>query len=139
MLLNQTRLIKDPVILDQLEANANITPLQRSRIDEMRHHFLRAEPSAPRPARPTREDDLAAERGEAPPSAADGSASEAATMAAVTAETYFEEGDLPEGMMISDNALQQIRKMNTAQKIHLALCGSREARSLLLKVASRSV
>jgi hypothetical protein len=134
MLLNQTRLIKDPVILDHLEANANITPLQRSRIDEMRHHFLRAEPSAPPPARPTREDDLAAERGEAPPSADDASTADAATV-----ETYFEEGDLPEGMVISDNALQQIRKMNTAQKIHLALRGSREERTILIKDASRSV
>ena len=133
MLLNQTRLIRDPVILDHLEANANITPLQRSRIEEMRHHFLRAEPAAPRPARPTREDDLAAERGEAPPSEA-ASAADAATV-----ETYFEAGDIPEGMEISDNALQQIRKMNTAQKIHLALRGSREERTILIKDASRSV
>ncbi len=134
MLLNQTRLIKDPIILERLEANGQLTPLQRTRIDEIRHHFLRMEPASPRAARPTREDDLAAERGEIPaaPPAAAGAAGEPA----VDESWESVEGLDPE---LAANALQQIRKMNTAQKIHLALKGSREERTILIKDASRSV
>src|SRR5262245_54504611 len=40
LLLNQVRLIDSPDLLDHLSANPALTPLQRSRVEEFRRHFL---------------------------------------------------------------------------------------------------
>ena len=130
LLLNQTRLIANPDLLDLLATGSTApTPLQRSRIEEIRRHFLGARPD-PRPviepavvARP------AAQPGVGP-----------APDARTTAEAAALDQLAPAELAIAiANATQKIMKMNIAEKVQLALKGTREERAILIKDASKMV
>ncbi len=136
VLMNQTRLLSSPSLLDLIEAHPAATPLHKARVEEFRRHFLR------RPAPAARKDPAAAP---APPatSVPVPSAPAAATPPPDVAEASSDampEGEQPvEGDAVLDNATRRILRMNTAEKIQLAFKGTREERSILIKDASKSV
>ena len=125
LLLNQTRLISTPDLLDLLEVNTALTPLQRSRVDEIRLHFLTAAPVAAKP-------------GTAMPSAP--TPTTTAPLPEVGPEEVEEAApaDAEEAGLIA-NATSKILRMNVAEKIQLAMKGTREERGILIRDSSRSV
>jgi hypothetical protein len=137
LLLNQTLLINHPELLDEIEANGSATPLQRNRVAEIRHHFLEPreapepEPAAPEepPAGPPEMEASPAreETEEAPP-----------PPPLEEAEAAPPEGEAPEGM-VREGVYERVLKLNVAQKINLALKGSREERTVLIRDSNRSV
>ncbi len=139
ILANQTRLIMSPELLACLESLESLTPLQKNRCSEIRRHFLdkparrppepeRAGPAAPDAEAPT-------SRQAVPETAAD---SPAATTAGGVEEVASAEDALPDAA-VSDNVLQKILRMHTAEKIQLAMKGTREERGILIRDASRVV
>ncbi|HET6372925.1 MAG TPA: hypothetical protein VFG76_06445, partial [Candidatus Polarisedimenticolia bacterium] len=126
LLLNQTRLIGTPDLLDLLEGNPSLAPLQRVRIDEIRLHYLsvpaaRPAPlSDPAPPAPALEPEPEPEEAFVAP--ADGGQ---------TAEAEERSGAMSTHL--------KILRMNTAEKVQLALKGSREDRTILIKDASKLV
>ena len=127
LLLNQMRLIDSPDLLDHIWANPAITPLQRSRVEEFRRHFLGR---APVPKPPLEVDSSPGTGGmEAPPEVADQTSPlEAPADPEITAIGHE-----------SQAAAQRIQRMNTAEKIQLAFKGTREDRAILIKDASKAV
>jgi len=126
LLLNQRRLIDTPELLDLLELNTASTALQRSKMEEIRRHFLVTH----EPLRP------AVEHEPAPAAAPD---VEAPTEAAPGVEAPPAEG---EGEIEDEEdrvAAQRIMRLTTAEKVKLAFRASREERSILIRDTSRSV
>jgi len=127
MLLNLNRLIRTPDLIDHLAQSPSLTPLQQNRLEEIRRHFLETpgpEPTpAPLPQTPSAEDTQ--------PIAAAG---DAEAEAAPRTEEAREEGESghatetavepPDGALI-ENANQKIMRLNTSEKIQLALKGTR--------------
>ncbi|HKY33402.1 MAG TPA: hypothetical protein VJV23_12765 [Candidatus Polarisedimenticolia bacterium] len=125
LLLNQTRLIAAPDLLDALAASHGLTPLQRVRVEEIRRHFLsQASPATPPPA---------ARAPEASPAAGPVEATVPET--AVTDPGAVE----PSAAQAIENATRKILRLNTSEKIQLAYKGTREERSILIKDSSKSV
>lgn len=123
LLLNQIRLIDSPDLLSLLELNTASTALQRSRMEEIRRHFLaRPEPMhlEPRPAPAATETAPAAE--------AESAAQEPASSGT---EKIEDEEDRV--------AVQRIMRLTTAEKVKLAFKASREERMILIRDTSRSV
>jgi hypothetical protein len=134
LLLNQTRLIATPDLLNLLEANSSATALQRSRVEEIRRHFL----SAPAPAPASAVD--------APHLDHSGDADDATTAPTPVVAPPEADGTAPPGTeaevqsaSMLANANQKIMRMNTAEKIQLAFKGTREDRSILIKDSSKMV
>jgi len=132
VLLNQTRLIAEPDLLDFMSGNPALTPLQRTRIEEFRRHFLRGrgDPQPPEGTalvEPDRETlDLEGEGAVEPLAAAEGLETHDSGADGATAE-------------LLRNAAMKILRMNAAERIKLAFKGTREERSILIKDTSRSV
>ena len=119
LLLNQTRLIASPDLLNLIATGSTPpTPLQRSRIEEIRRHFLGAR-FAPMPvvepavvAQPETQPEVKASTDVLTPDNA------GAPLETATAELA----------LAIANATQKIMKMNIAQRVQLALKGTREER-----------
>jgi hypothetical protein len=125
ILLNQTRLIASPVLLDAIESHPACTAPQRARVQEFRRHFLE-QPRRHEPASLPSPPVAAPAAGPPPASPAEsGAGSEAPEDAPADDEI--------------DNATRRIMRMNTAEKIQLAFKGSREERGILIKDSSKSV
>lgn len=127
LLLNQTRLIASPDLLEMILSNPSATPGHRARVDEMRKHFLRPAPSRAdvSPALPP--PDATHE----PPAPVTSEARPAGAPDPAAPETP--------AFSVLDNVNQKILRMNTAEKIQLAFKGTREERTILIKDSSRSV
>jgi hypothetical protein len=147
LLLNQTLLIRHPDLLEAVEANPQATALHRSRVEEIRRHFL-GRPAAPAaaaagPAPPPAPEappgppaaSGVAENVEAAPAAAGPAAPPAAVPAAGPAppERAHPEADHVEGV------LQRVMRLNVGDKIQLAYRGTREERAILIRDTNRSV
>jgi hypothetical protein len=135
LLLNQTRLIAAPALLDAIESHPACTAPQRSRVQEFRLHFL-AQPARTADAAPTAETAAAADA-EAAPTPAAGVPPAGPGAGESGGEPGSDETAQPVDEI--DNATRRILRMNTAEKIQLAFKGSREERSILIKDASKSV
>jgi hypothetical protein len=129
LLLNQTRLIESPELLDEIDANPAATPLQRERVREFKHHFLSVRPAAPTaeeaPPPPTPEP--APEPPPAPPPEA---APEGPERVPAGAEPPAE---------TKEGVYQRILRLNINEKITLAARGSKEERGILIRDSNRSV
>ena len=124
LLLNQRRLIDTPELIALLELNPASTALQRSRMEEIRRHFLaRPEPKHHEPS-PSPQ---AVETAPAP-------ASEEALVAQEPATEEIEEIEEEDRV-----AAQKIMRLTTSEKVKLAFRATREERSILIRDTSRSV
>jgi hypothetical protein len=122
LLLNQRRLIDTPALLDLLELNPASTALQRSRMEEIRRHFLaRPEPLHHEPKPAAVEAPAETPAAEIAPEDAPGK----------TVERIEEEEDKVAAM--------RIMRLTTAEKVKLAFRASREERMILIRDTSRSV
>lgn len=126
LLLNQRRLIGTPELLDLLELNTASTALQRSKMEEIRRHFLVTH----EPMRP------AVEVAPAPLETPLGAEAPAETAPDVEAPAVESDGEIEEEDKV---AAQRIMKLTTAEKVKLAFKASREERSILIRDTSRSV
>ena len=142
VVVNQTRLLRHPAIIDVLEANENLNSDQQRRIKEMKVDFRldgTAQHTAP-PPRPAEVDtteklDLAsgpAEDEKPPPT----STEEAAELYGVTDEEL--EGT-EEEVAEKKSLLAELVTMTAAQKMMKALKGEREARLMLIRDRNRTV
>jgi len=127
LLLNQTRLIASPDLLDLLDASPALTAPQRTRVAETRRHFLTVVKAAEPVEAPVSADKPA-------PQAAESSAAGAANPGAAAAQP----SDTELAALIA-NANMKIMKMNTSEKVQLAMKGTREERTILIKDASKTV
>jgi hypothetical protein len=130
VLMNQTRLLSSPSLLDLIEAHPAATPLHKARVEEFRRHFL-----APAPRKAPSVPDIA--KTPAPPDPA--TVTPPAEAAPVPADAMGDGEQPVDGDAVLDNATRRILRMNTAEKIQLAFKGTREERSILIKDASKSV
>lgn len=138
LLLNHTRLIASPAILDAIESNPSVTALQQTRIAEIRHHFLR--PAAPPPPEAPHEPPAApAEAASEPPTAAPAPPQAAESAPEATDGTEETGAGGEPGLQENEGAYQRILGLNVTQKIALAARGDREERLILIRDANRSV
>jgi len=147
LLTNQTLLIRIPSLLAEVEANPLATPLQRSRVEEIRRHFFAPSGAARGPAGVP--EDKASGPPPAPeripsvipePAAATGSAPAPESEAeAPFAATGLADATGPAGPAPHEGTLRRILGMSVGDKIQLAFKGTREERSILIRDSSRSV
>lgn len=139
VVVNQTRLLRHPPILEALEGNENLSSDQKRRIDELKHdfklgeHAVKPTPAAPPPPPP--KVDLStgpAEEDEPPPS----SLEEAAELYGVN---EAEDGAEVEGEEDKRSIFERIVKMTVAEKMVEGLKGAREARMMLIRDRNRTV
>jgi hypothetical protein len=139
VVINQTRLLRHPSLLEALEAHPSLSSDQGRRLSELRHDFkigVQAEPPAPpAPEEPKALVDLA----EGPPE--DESPPPVNVEEAI--ETY---GDGEDEAELTDeqrqkklSAFQRLVGMTPAEKMLEALKGDREARMLLVRDRNRVV
>ncbi len=140
MLLNLNRLIETPDLIDLLAKSPSLTPLQRSRLGEIRKHFLEVPEPAPAPsgaaASASAEDTQPVVVAPAAPAGI--TEPPAAPAGEQTAGEPGTEEEQPEAALI-ENANQKILRLNTAEKVQLALKGTREERTILIKDSSKLV
>jgi hypothetical protein len=131
-LMNQTRLIEMPDLLDLMSANPALSAPQRSRIEEMRRHFLGA-PSPRTSSQPAEPDVVTHAPARTEPEPVE-------TPEREDDEEVEKEGAVDEeAKALFQNATQKILRMNVAEKIQLSLKGNREERLILIKDASKLV
>lgn len=138
VVVNQTRLLRHPPILEALEGNENLSSDQKRRIDELKHDFKLGEHAAkakpPPPPPPPPKVDLStgpAEEDEPPPS----SIEEAAELYGVNEAVNGEEASEEDKRSI----FERIVKMTVAEKMVEGLKGPREARMMLIRDRNRTV
>lgn len=127
VVINQVRLLRRVSLLEALESNPVLDNDQQRRLRELREEFIdeRADraPEAEKPPEPEPEPELEPEPEPETPEEA--------------VALYATEEEKKEPEKIS--AIQEIFKMNTAQKLVTALKGSREARGILIRDRNRLV
>jgi hypothetical protein len=133
---NQVRLIEEPGIIAALRTNANLSPGNRKRLEEIEHDFLATPPTLISPAA----EEPPAETAESAPILSP--EEEAAELVAETAPSKAEEEfieEIAEGDQEKLTIYQRICKMPVSAKIKVALLGKREERSLLIRDSNRLV
>ena len=134
LLLNLTRLIATPDLLTLIEDGGTPpTPLQRSRIEEIRRHFLGARAAYATMAGP------GVEPAEQTAPMRPIEVTPGAVESAAAPELPAAEPDATDLAMAIANATQKIMKMNISEKVQLALKGTREERAILIKDSSKMV
>jgi hypothetical protein len=130
---NQVRLIEEPGIIAALRQNPNLSPGNRTRLEEIEHDFLGA-PAAPIEvaAAPTE----AAPEPLLPPEVEEAEAN-AESVPSKAEEEYIEEiaGGDPEKLTL----YQKISRLTVSGKVKVALLGKREERGLLIRDSNRLV
>lgn len=134
LLANQTLLIRSPALLEAIERNTSASPLHRSRVDEIRRHFLGAPPADDRKSALSPPGSSALQGTPATVSAPAAGAA-AAPGAPVTAPPDEGSADL----LAHEGVMQRILKLNVGEKIVLAARGTREERTILIRDSNRSV
>lgn len=142
VVVNQTRLLRHPAIVEVLEANENLNSDQRRRIEEMKVDFRldgssqhTAAPARPAVVEAAEKLDLStgpAEDEKPPPT----STAEAAELYGVTDE---ELDGTEEEVAEKKSLLAELVTMTAAQKMMKALKGEREARLMLIRDRNRTV
>lgn len=134
IVINQTRLLRHPAIIESLEENPHLSSDQRRRIRELKHDFkLGEKPTAPPPPPPESFVDLAA-----------GPPEQDQEVSAEEAMTLYSDGHQDEPLtedeqQIRETLLQRLSRMTAAEKMLEALKGEREARMMLIHDRNRVV
>jgi hypothetical protein len=137
VVINQVRLLRRTSLLEALEKNAQLNKDQQRRLRELRESFRIGQPGAPPPPPP-------------PPAAPEPEPEAAGT--AAPAEPPVDLASLsPDEAVIhilsederadkeKVSVVQEIYRLNTAQKVIMALKGSREQRTVLVRDPNRMV
>jgi hypothetical protein len=132
VVINQVRLLRRMSLLEALESNPHLNNDQRRRLRELRETFRIGEVAqVPPPAEPAPEPEPEMEALlEASPEERITSEDEAITR-------YLTDEERGETQKI--NAVQRIYRLNTAEKLVLALKGTREERTILIRDPNRIV
>ena len=133
VVINQVRLLRRTSLLEALERNQSLSNDQRRRLRELRESFRIGEIPAPSETPPATE---------APaPVEAPGEVEEAAEEPILTEDQalarYLTEAERGEQDKVG--AVQKVFRLNTAQKVILALKGTREERTILVRDPNRIV
>ncbi len=142
VVINQTRLLRRTPLLEALEANPSLSNDQKRRLRELREsfHIGAAPPPAaapstappPVPAVPAPQAPAAVAREPEPAPIVEETLDEDQAVA-----RYLTDDERNETQKV--NAVQRIFRLNTAQKVILALKGSREERTVLIRDPNRMV
>jgi hypothetical protein len=139
IVVNQTRLLRHPAIIDALEANENLNGDQQRRLKELKHDFkigVVPEPKpAPAPAAPPKLDlgRGPAEEEEPPPRSREEAEALYGLRDGANEEITKEEEEERKSLF------EQIFTMSAGQKMMLALKGERQARMMLIRDRNRAV
>jgi hypothetical protein len=129
VVINQVRLLRRTSLLEALEKNPQLNKDQQRRLRELRESFRIGQPGAPPPAPPP---PPAAEEAAPPPPV------EAPPLTVDEAVIHIlSEDERKDQEKLS--VVQELYRMNTAQKVVTALKGSREQRALLVRDPNRMV
>jgi len=123
LVINQRRLLANPQLLAALESNPSLTPESRRLLAEMREEFF------DKAARRKAAEEQASE------SAASAAAAEALSPPEPEAEAVGEPEAVPEEDLTDERRMalhQRLAYMNVAQRIEVAMKGSREERRVLI-------
>jgi pyruvate/2-oxoglutarate dehydrogenase complex dihydrolipoamide acyltransferase (E2) component len=133
VVINQVRLLRRTTLLEALESNPNLNSDQRRRLRELRESFHIGEAAAvaPPPAAAPAEAAPAPPAEPAAPEEPPPSTEDEAVRRYLTEEEQGEEQKV--------NAVQRIFRLNTAHKVILALKGTREERTVLIRDPNRIV
>ena len=141
VVINQTRLLRRTSLLVAIESNPALNNDQRRRLRELRETFHVGEPAPAEPSTVATPAPAAAEIAQPATAAAAEAAAEAASEPPLTeAEAftrYLTADERMQGEKVS--AVQKIYRLNTAEKMIVALKGSREERSILVRDPNRLV
>jgi hypothetical protein len=139
IVVNQTRLLRHPAIIDALEASENLNGDQQRRLKELKHDFkigVAPEPKpSPPPAAPPKLDlgRGPAEEDEPPPKSRE--EAEALYGLRDSASEELSEAEQEERKSL----FEQIYTMSAGQKMMMALKGERQARMMLIRDRNRAV
>jgi hypothetical protein len=137
VVINQVRLLRRTSLLEALEKNRQLNKDQQRRLRELRESFRIGQAGAPPPpsAPPP------APAPEAEPAAADELAEPSVDLASLSPDEavihILAEDERADKEKVS--VVQEIYRLNTAQKVIVALKGSREQRSVLVRDPNRMV
>jgi hypothetical protein len=131
VVINQVRLLRRTTLLAALESNPHLNNDQRRRLRELRETFRIGEAPAPEasavePSVPSTTAPAEPEVEEPPPATVD-----------EALKRYLTDEEQGETQKVS--AVQRVFRMNTAQKVILALKGTREERTVLIRDPNRMV
>lgn len=139
LLANQTLLIDNPDLLEEIAANQRATPLQRNRVDEIRRHFL-APATQPRSDLPGAEavaaPDVEPDAQPFPPAGID---EPAAAIPASVPDAAAPDAEAAEAPGTHATILQRLMSMAVGDKIQVAFKGTREERTILIRDSNKSV
>jgi hypothetical protein len=139
IVVNQTRLLRHPAIIDALEASENLNSDQQRRLKELKHDFrigVAPEPKpAPAPAAPPKLDlgRGPAEEEEPPPKSREEAEALYGLRDGSNEEITKEEEEERKSLF------EQIYTMTAGQKMMMALKGERQARMMLIRDRNRAV
>jgi len=131
VVINQVRLLRSTSLLEALEQNQSLSNDQRRRLRELRESFRIGEVPPPAEAAPPSPPEAVPPPVEAEPAEEPILTEEEAVARYLTADERGEEEKL--------GAVQKVFKLNTAGKVILALKGSREERTILVRDPNRLV
>lgn len=140
VVINQTRLLRHPPLLERIEANPMLSRDQRRRLAELRETFSigKAEPEAPAPTPPPPPPPPPAPEPPPPPveeaAVPDENLIEIKPEEAASMATEEEKNDAD-----AMSKLQKLFSMRTGQKIKEALTGDSQSRSFLIRDPNRLV
>ncbi len=132
VVINQVRLLRSTSLLEALEASPSLSNDQRRRLRELRESFRIGQGAAPSETPPVEEPAPAAPISQVEEEPEEPVLSEDQALA-----RYLTEEERAEEEKVG--AVQKIFRMNTAQKVILALKGTREERTLLVRDPNRLV
>ncbi|HVR69469.1 MAG TPA: hypothetical protein VMT87_01380 [Vicinamibacteria bacterium] len=136
VVINQVRLLRRTSLLQALEKNAQLNKDQQRRLRELRESFRIGQAGAPAPPPPA-----PAPPPEPEPSPADELAAPPVDLASLSPDEavvhILSEDERTDKEKV--NVVQEIYRLNSAQKVIMALKGSREQRSVLVRDPNRMV
>ena len=139
VVINQVRLLRRTSLLEALEKNAQLNKDQQRRLRELRESFRIGQPGAPAPAPPP--PPPAAPEPEPEPAATAAPAEPPVDLASLSPDEavihILSEDERADKEKVS--VVQEIYRLNTAQKVIMALKGSREQRTVLVRDPNRMV
>jgi len=137
VVINQTRLLRHPAIIETLEASEALSSDQRRRLTELKHDFKLG--AQPEPAPVSHAADVYVNLDEGPP---EQEAPPPVSLEEAT-QTYRDEGEEAgldeEGKKKRENIVKRLVQMTAAEKMIEGLKGDREARMMLIRDRNRVV